>query len=411
MRILFLTQVLPYPLDAGPKVRAYYVLRALAEAGHQVTLLSFVRASDRPEQVSHLAGFLHEVRTVPMRRSRLRDAGHLLASLAGSTPFLIGRDWMPAMADLIARLVRSSQPFDAIHADQLWMAPYALRGRQHSRDPKPMLVLDQHNAVFQIPQRLAEHEANPLKRGLLAHEARQLARYEAATCARFDHVAWVTEEDRCTLDRSNVPTAQRTNFVIPICVDPAAQPAVAPVARPFRVTFLGGLHWPPNAAGILWFTREVWPQVRAAVPGAVLTVVGKDPPAALTNLAAGDASLAITGYVIDPAPYLAETAVFVVPLHAGGGMRVKILDAWCWGLPVVSTAIGAEGIASQQGRDILLADAAHEFAAAVIHLLTDRAAAQELRQQGRRTVETAYDWRTVYPAWQAVYPAPEDIGG
>jgi glycosyltransferase involved in cell wall biosynthesis len=411
VRILFLTQVLPYPLDAGPKVRAYYVLRALAEAGHDVTLLSFVRAADGPEQIAHLAGFLDAVHTVPMRRSRLRDAGYLLASLAGSTPFLIGRDRVSAMADSVARLVRSAQPFAAVHADQLWMAPYALHARQHSPDPRPRLVLDQHNAVFQIPQRLAEHEANPLKRSLLAHEARHLARYEAATCAQFDRVVWVTEEDRRALERLQADPFQRANIVIPICVDPAAQPVIEPAASPFRVTFVGGLHWPPNAAGILWFAQEVWPQVRAAVPGAVLTVIGKEPPAALASLATADAGIAVTGYVVDPAPYLAETAAFVVPLHAGGGMRVKILDAWCWGLPVVSTAIGAEGIASQPGRDLLLADGVHEFAAAVIRLLTDRAAAQELRRQGRRTVETAYDWRTVYRAWLSVYPAPGATGG
>jgi len=97
MRILFLTQVLPYPLDAGPKIRAYYTLRYLSRR-HEVTLLSFVRPSDPPEAIEHLQGFCRVVYTVPMRRSPARDAWHLLRSLASDTPFLIARDRVPEMA-------------------------------------------------------------------------------------------------------------------------------------------------------------------------------------------------------------------------------------------------------------------------------------------------------------------------
>src|SRR5688572_8555313 len=97
MRILFLTQVLPYPLDAGPKVRAYYTLRHLA-AGHRVTLVSFVRPADRPAHVAHLAEWCERVVTVPMTRARWRDGLALARSLLSGQPFLISRDWVGAMA-------------------------------------------------------------------------------------------------------------------------------------------------------------------------------------------------------------------------------------------------------------------------------------------------------------------------
>jgi glycosyltransferase involved in cell wall biosynthesis len=134
------------------------------------------------------------------------------------------------------------------------------------------------------------------------------------------------------------------------------------------------------------------------VPDAVLTVIGKNPPASL-----GGKGVEVTGYVVDLAPYLAETSAFIVPLHAGGGMRVKILDAWSWGLPVVSTTIGAEGIKVDPGEDILVADTAQSFAQAVIQVLKDPILAQHLAQNGRRTVTKEYDWRIVYPAWDKVY--------
>jgi glycosyltransferase involved in cell wall biosynthesis len=176
----------------------------------------------------------------------------------------------------------------------------------------------------------------------------------------------------------------------------------------FRVTFLGGLHWPPNAAGILWFARHVWPLVAEHEPAARLTVIGKSPPAELLALRdrwqqQNHPSIDVLGYVDDPVPLLAESAVFVVPLHAGGGMRIKILDAWSWGVPVVSTSIGAEGIAVQDGVNLCLADTPPEFAGAIRYLLRNPAAGRELADAAFETLQTAYDWRVVYPAWDDVY--------
>jgi glycosyltransferase involved in cell wall biosynthesis len=396
MHILFLSQVLPYPLDAGPKMRSYYVLRHLARS-HRVTLLAFTRDSDRPEDVAHLESVCHAVHTVPMRRSRLGDVRFLGQSLASRRPFLIARDHAPAMAGRV-REMAGAGGFDAIHADQLWMAPYALAGAEAAR-PRPRLVLDQHNAVHLIPRRLAEGETNPIKQKVLAREARLLAAYEPEVCRRFDHVVWVTEEDRGAVAACSDGAGGPPSSVIPICADPGAVAPVAPAPVRRRVTFLGGLHWPPNAQGIRWFARHVFPQVRAEAPGAALTVIGKSPPAGLEG-----EGVEVTGYVGELAPYLAETGAFVVPLHAGGGMRVKILDAWSWGLPVVSTTIGAEGIVTRPGEDILIADNARDFAQAVVAVLEDRALAERIGRGGRRTVEERYDWRSAYAAWDEVYP-------
>jgi polysaccharide biosynthesis protein PslH len=401
LRLLYLSQLVPYPVDAGPKVRQYHVLQYLAAAGHDITLLAFRRESDTAENIDHLRQFCREVHTVPMARSRVRDAYHLARSLLTGIPFLIARDDVAAMRAKVSELIRQ-QPFDAIHADQLWMAQYALTAAAAAPDGRPRLVLDQHNAMYLIPQRLAESATNPLQRALLRREANVMRDYERATCRRFDHVVWVTAEDQQAVTGGR-PLA-RQELVIPICVDPQARPVIERVAHPFRVTFLGGLHWPPNAAGIIWFAREVWPRVLAKCPDAVLTVIGKNPPAELSH---GPSSivhrLELTGYVDDPTPYLAETAVFIVPLHAGGGMRVKILDAWCWGLPVVSTAIGAEGIRYRDGDDLLIADTAADFAAAVVRLWQAPEMANHLGTVGRQTVEDWYDWRSIYRDWDNVY--------
>lgn len=411
--VLFLTQVLPWPLDAGPKARAYYVLRALA-ADHDVTLLSFVRATDSAEAVEHLRGICAAVHTVPMQRSRLRDVMFLGQSLATGAPFVIQRDRVSAMEETIARLigegVRRGRPFDAVHADQLWMANYALAARDEAARvgaPRPRLILDQHNATYRIFARLAEEEGNPVKRALLAREARVLARYEVETCRRFDAVVWVTQEDVVEMERVATPGEAVPNAgVIPICIDAHAEPAIVASPPLRRITFVGGLHYPPNAQGMIWFAREVFPRILEEQPDALLTVIGKDPPAALRECAPV-ANLDIAGYVPDPTLRLAQTAAFIVPLHAGGGMRVKILDAWRWALPVVSTTVGAEGIDYRPGEHLLCADNAADFAAAVVSLLRNESLRATLASAGRAWVEGHYDWRTVYRRWLEIYAQDE----
>jgi glycosyltransferase involved in cell wall biosynthesis len=403
-RILFLTQVLPYPLDSGARIRAYYVLRHLAEQ-HEVTLVSFTREDDRPEHIAHLEEYCQAVHSVPMQRSRLRDArALLLAGLTGQSAIIV-RDEIGEMHAVLRRLIKEHS-FDVVHADQTSMAQYALYARSQmsngSQQKPGKLLLDAHNALYRIPERLAAHEPNPLKRRLLRRETRALARYEADVWTRFDHVVFVAEQDRQAF-RPQVSHDGLHFTTIPICVDPEEKPLVQRVPHPQSITHLGTMFWPPNVEGVLWFAREVFPYVQAKVPEAPFVIVGKNPPQEIQDLALKNHDIQVTGYVPHPAPYLAETAVFIVPLRAGGGMRVKIPDAWCWGVPIISTSIGAEGIDVQDGSNILIADTPETLAEAASRVLREPSLGQQLRENGRSWVDEKYNWRRVYSKWDEVY--------
>lgn len=398
MRLLFLTQVLPYPLDAGPKVRAYYTLRHLARQGHEVSLVSLVRATDSPEAVAHLESFCKRVVPVPIRRTRAGEALAVVRSLVTRQPLLITRDHVPALVRSVRALAETG--YDLIHADQLWMAPYALQaGRASAQTPR--LILDQHNAVFQVPHRLAAGASNPLLRLGYRREAARMKAYEVATCLKFDRVVTVTEQDRETL-LALYPRGPKPSFsaAIPICVDPEAWHPAPAAPRPDELLFVGGMHWPPNADGVLWFARQVLPLIHQRLPAVRFTAVGRV-PASLAPLR--EAQVTLPGFVEDLEPYWARSPLFMVPLRAGGGMRVKILEAWARGLAVVSTSVGAEGLAWRQGENILVADTPDEFAAAVLRLNAEPALAAELARQGRATVEQHYDWRKIYSAWDEAY--------
>ena len=408
--ILFLTQVLPYPLNSGAKIRAYYVLRQLAQR-HKVTLLSFVRGDDKIDAVEHLQGFCHGVYTVPIHRSLLRNVWAGIKALFTGQSVIIVRDEMPEMHRAL-RCLLAAESFDVVHADQTSMAQYALYTQRLNTKtfgrPHIPLVLDAHNALYRIPERMARHEPHPLKRWLYQREARVMARYEVQTYHRFDHVVFVTGVDREEILQRNDNVAPSSNAhpatsVIPICVDTDEKPPVVRRDQTLAVTHLGTMFWPPNVEGVLWFAREVFPRVLEQVPEARFVIIGKDPPQEVHDLTLQVSNVHVTGFVPDPEPYLAETSVFIVPLRAGGGMRVKIVDAWSWGLPIVSTSIGAEGIEVEEGENILIGDTPEALAEAVVRVLRDPALGERLREQGRAWVEKHYHWRNVYPAWDDVY--------
>ena len=403
--ILFLTQVLPFPLDAGPKVRAYHMLQHLAER-HQVTLVSFVRPDDPSDALQHLRGICAAAYGVPIRRSGWRNVRAAVKGLATGQPIVIARDEMAEMAETLRGLMHE-QHFDVVQADQLSMAGYGQMAARLSRPPRPRTVLDEHNAVYVLTRRIAQEERSLLRHAITAREAAAFARYETAMCRAYDAILTVTGEDRdrlLALFSEEQARVLATKFTVaPICVAPEQTPPVThrPAAAP-TILHLGTMFWPPNVTGVLWFVREALPLIHRQRPEARFVIVGKNPPPEVRSLAA-DPRIEVTGYVADPLPYLAAADAFVVPLHAAAGMRVKIVDAWLWGLPIVATPIGAEGIEVRDGENILIAEGADAFAAAVISVLTDPALNARLRTAGRAWVEEKYAWQPVYRRVDAIY--------
>ncbi|HET7010795.1 MAG TPA: glycosyltransferase family 4 protein [Anaerolineales bacterium] len=405
-RVLFLTQIVPYPPDAGPRVKTWYVLRYLYERGHRVTLATFVRPEERPH-LPILADLCERVLPVPLRRSRLSDARDALRSLVSGRPFLVQRDDKAEMRALVREELASGR-FDVVHADQLTMAQFAL---PEETNGNAFRVFDAHNATWTILRRSLD-SVPPLARPLLAAEAARVRAFEGHVVRTFDHTLAVTSIDREALLHAagdaaeGMPGRQGRVSVMPIAVDSDEYPKLDLAPEGEAILTLGTLHYAPNADGIRWFLRRVLPLVRQAVPGAQLTIVGRNPPADFRELAARmPGAIHLTGYVPDVTPYFAQAAVIVVPVLAGSGMRVRILEALARGRPLVTTSVGLEGIDAHDGEEVLVADEPEAFAAALIRLLRDRGLQQRLADRGRNLVEARYDWRTALRPLDRVYAA------
>jgi glycosyltransferase involved in cell wall biosynthesis len=395
MNILLLTYAVPFPPDSGPKVKTYHLVRHLAER-HRVTLVSFTRAGDSATDIAALRQICADVHTVPIAEGHLHDYYSLALSLLSRRPQMVERDSSAAMHALLARLVAEAaaagEPFDLVHADQLHMAPYA--------EPLPLpRLLDQHNAVYRIYESQADQRGWP-QSWLARREAALLRAHEGRLCSAFEAVTTVDDEDRQAL-MSAMPRPRELT-TIPITVDCADLQPINRDPTSQAVLSLAAPGWPPNAAGIRWFARDVYPLVRRAAPASRLFICGPQPDPALRALPERDPSIEVTGR-IDPADYIARSACLIVPLLQSGGMRVMILEALARGIPIISTSVGIAGLDLRPCEHVLVADTPSDFADAVALLLREPELGQRIAAAGRQVAMERYDWRAVYTAIDSVY--------
>ena len=239
--------------------------------------------------------------------------------------------------------IRNLRPggWDVVLAELLWTAPLA------RCVPAPCHVLNAHNVETLIARRTAEATPGRLKRAAATLEARGMRRDETRLVRQFDTVVVVSKTDR---DHMQILAPHAPLEVIGNCVDTDAlqllpsPPAPAPVCL-----FMGSPNYPPNAAAMEHFARQIFPRIRARFPDARFVAVGADPPPRLIELEKTMAGVRMAGYVDDILDAYREATQIVVPLLVGGGTRTKILEALALGRPVVSTTVGAEGLSLRHG--------------------------------------------------------------
>jgi polysaccharide biosynthesis protein PslH len=434
MKILLLSPYPPYPPHGGGTMRIYQLARGLAER-HDVTCLSFAADASAERALAPLQRVCRVVTVRGPAPRGLRERAW--TTLASALPDMALRNASPVYAAAL-RAMLATESFDVIQAESIEMAGYLAQvtrnelpvsNSMHSHNSElkiqnAKLVLDQFNAEYVLQKRAAltslKAAVGPASRNPgskiqnLAGGAysfaqwQKLVRYEARAMRACDLVLAVADEDGSTL-QGLAPRARIG--VVPNGVDTAYFSRAAMThdrAGPLQfaaptLVFSGTLDFRPNVDAVAWFAREVLPLLRAQHPSLRLLVVGKRPAPALRRLAE-DGAIVLTGEVADARPFIAGAAVYVVPMRIGGGVRLKLLEALALEAPVVSTAMGAEGVAGlRAGEHCLVADESPAFVAAVLRLLGDTGLARRLGLAGRALVCERYDWRAIVPRLEALY--------
>jgi sugar transferase (PEP-CTERM/EpsH1 system associated) len=398
MRVLFITSRFPRSLRRGDELRAYQHLRELSRR-HAITLLTFAAGNEPGDPVSEELRRRCEriVLVAPNPRTRLI---RLVRALPGSMPLQAAMNDTQAFRSALSGLLRSGE-FDVAHVQLARMG-----------EALPMLegvpcVLDLVDALSANMMRRAQYDAGPMR--LLARiEAARLLPYERALCARAAAVAISSARDRDALGNDLAGL-----HVVDNGIDPDAFAFSTQARAPDRLVFSGNLGYFPNVDAALWFAHEVLPMLKERHPGIVLDLVGARPAAALRRLAANEAGVRLVGPVTDMASHLRSAAVALAPMRAGSGQQIKILEAMGCGTPVVASSLAAAGLDAVAGRDLLVADAAGDFAAQVSRLLEDSALAAAVAVNARALVERRYTWThsalAIESLWQAVASDGVDV--
>jgi glycosyltransferase involved in cell wall biosynthesis len=318
-----------------------------------------------------------------------QDPASKLRRLLDPRPRIVTEYRSEQLRALIEAEVRERPP-DLIHCEQLHTAPYA---RCHFHHTAPRRVLVEQNIEYLLLRQIALARPRLTSRiaGLL--DAVKTRRVEERAWRSFDACAVVSARDRDIVARA-VPTARIR--VLPNGVDTTHFAPQEPQSGPQGHTLVltGTVGYYPNLHGILWFLREVFPRVRAACPDASLQIVGQASEEARHQIGQIE-GVVLTGRVPDVRPYVAAGAVFIVPLHIGGGTRLKVLEAMAQGKAIVSTPVGCEGLDVVDGQHLLVAATPHAFASAIVRLLADPALRARLGASARRLAVERYDWGSI----------------
>jgi glycosyltransferase involved in cell wall biosynthesis len=273
--------------------------------------------------------------------------------------------------------------------------------------PDLPLVYDAHNAEALLQSRSGAADRGKIQRWPAAAYSRfqssRLASYETWVCNTVDRVLAVSEADGEAL-QTLAGDKIKPITVVPNSIDVAAyRSAEKTVDRQYQfdIIFSGKMDYRPNVDAVLWFAENVWPLIKRETPDVTWAIVGQRPHARLAHLDQMP-DVTITGWVRETKPYLFGAKVFVMPFRVGSGTRLKLIEALAAGKAVVSTPVGVEGFAVEDGRHLLLSDSVEGFAKSTVALLADSEQREFLGDQGMQFAQQ-YDWRVVVPRIQSVY--------
>jgi polysaccharide biosynthesis protein PslH len=391
MKILWMKSDYLHPAMRGGQIRTLEMLRCLHRR-HEIhyVCLHNGQNDDGPARCHEYCTEAYPVHhSVPPHRS-LGFAAQLAAGVVSELPVAVARYRSAAMMRQAKALLRSGE-FDCLVCDFLFPAPNV--------PDLSEAVLFQHNVESVIWKRHATEARNPVVRAYFSLQARRMERYERAVCRSVRHVIAVSEVDRETFENhygvsnvSNVQTGVDLDFFKP------------PTAAERRVdlVFLGSMDWLPNIDGARFFVEQIYPDIRAKLPDCRIAFVGRRPVPWLKQIGTRHPNLIVTGTVPDVRPWLWGAGVSIVPLRIGGGTRLKIFEAMAAQVPVVSTAIGAEGLPVENGRHLLIEDDPRSFANACVALLKDSARRRELASEAWMLVAGRFSWEAVTRDFEAI---------
>lgn len=381
--VLVITSELPWPLNTGGHIRSFHILKALS-AKFNVRVIAGVEVADDPGLPALGRNGIRVVPAFQKKRNPFAEAGRVAQALLCEEPYVMfNRHNHPAMRQTIRQQLADKTP-DVVYLDHL--DPLAFRGLF----PRVPVVADLHNVYSTLAKRVATERKFPVNL-YLHNEARLLGYMEKQVAAAASVLMTVSDTEQGYFQK----LGGRNVRLVPNGVD-CATFRKYPVGRNHErptLLYLGALSWQPNAKAAEFMAREVMPRILKERPDVRLQIVGRNPGSEVNALSQLP-NVEVHANVPDVGVYLEQASILAVPLDSGGGTRLKILEAFAAGLPVVSTPVGCEGIECRHGEHLWVTDRSR-FAEGLLDALNAPQLATEFAERARTLAEETYDWSVI----------------
>lgn len=399
MRILMVMQGIPYPPHTGASVRIYNLLKRVSE--HCEVTLACLSDSVSLENAESLRPYCKRIEVVPICLNRSlpeklwllchaqewpRFFKRVLMILQG-TPLGVASLYHISFSRKLRELINCGQ-YDIVQFEFVEMSIYLKDVVSLRKNVRTVLV--EHDISYVQKMRRFEHSHWP-KRFFFAMDYLLRRMYEKKILKRFDHVITMSEIDKKKLNLLGIPSERMTE--IRNGTDIVSQSYNEIVSSKQKIVFLGTMNFFANKDGLIWFLKEIFPTIKEKVSNAKLVVIGQKDARLCEEYRSNDISF--IGVIDDLSLELGNGTVFVAPIRMGSGTRLKIVTAMAFGMPVVSTSVGIEGIEANENHGAFVADTPEAFSDAVVNLLNNPSLSYRLGREAQSFVEREYSWEPI----------------
>ena len=386
MRILVVANKMPYPAKDGGAIATLTLARSLRKCGCIVDLLAmntskhFCDIGDIPAEISSEINF-HAVPIDTTIRATAALKNLLFSSLPYNAERFINKDFEKKLCELLA-----ANSYDIVQLEGLYLCPYIPAIRKCTQ---AKVALRAHNVEHEIWSRMVENEKSFPKRFYKRIIAKRMRKFELSYINSYDYLVPITDRDAEFFSKNG---NTRPLFVAPTGIESDnSLLSIDGVKSEFPTfSYIGALDWQPNCEGLTWFVENVWNEYRHKHADAKFRVAGRNADPAFANFLKTN-GVDYLGEVESAADFYASGSIFVVPLFSGSGMRIKIVEAMAAGKAVITTTLGTEGIATENGKNIFVADSVSDFHACMEKIAGDKAIYDEISANARKFVVENFD--------------------
>ena len=364
MKILQVTNKVPYPVKDGGAIACMNLARGFSLLGHDVTILAMntvkhhITLTEIPESVKELAEF--KLVNVP---AKISPVSALLNLLFSRKPYNATRFISNDFSIELKKVLQENE-FDVIQLEGLYVCPYIPVIREHS---KALVIYRAHNIEHEIWSRTAVM-AHGLEKWYLKDLSRRIKHFEVQILNKYDLLVPITGRDGAILNKLG---NKKPMHVSQTGIDSSVLIPNSKNLKHPTLFHIGSLEWSPNQEGLIWFFENCWDAIREKYPDLQFFIAGRNAPPwfqKMINLP----NVVFKGEVVDAYEFMNSKSIMVVPLFSGSGMRIKIIEGMALGKPIVTTSVGTEGISTTSGVNIVITEDAAGFVESISRLIEDR---------------------------------------